>query len=173
MSTGVAAAASYILQGVLTVPGATAYGRAISHHAAAKTGTADNGYYAAFAGYTPTLAGYVSVFNPTNPTGAGAMVGSGACFRDVGESGVSCVGQMFGDNAPGATWEYTFERANLGPDLAFAQPPGNFFSEGNGLGAPKTIGGKKGGKGKGGKPTPPIGGQPPGSPGPPPKQPGK
>jgi len=142
MPQGVADAANYILQGVLTVPGATAAGRGIpGHTAAAKTGTANGGYYAAFAGYTPTLAGYVSVFNPTNPTGAGAMLGSNACYQDLG--GESCPGQMFGDNAPGATWEYTFLRAELGPDVSFVSPPGSFFSLGNGLGAPKKVGGKK------------------------------
>jgi membrane peptidoglycan carboxypeptidase len=155
MPTGVADAANYILQGVLNVPGATAAGRGIpGHFAAAKTGTANGGFYAAFAGYTPTLAAYVSVFNPTNPTGAGAMLGTNACYRDL--TGENCPGQMFGDNAPGATWEYTFLRAALGPDISFVNPPGYFFGLGNGLGAPKTAGGKKkkghggGGGGNGG-----------------------
>jgi membrane peptidoglycan carboxypeptidase len=152
MPQGVADAANYILQGVLTVPGATAAGRGIPGHvAAAKTGTANGGYYAAFAGYTPTLAGYVSVFNPTNPTGAGAMLGSNSCFRDL--YGESCPGQMYGDNAPGATWEYTFLRAALGPDTNFVYPPTSFFSLGNGLGAPKIVGAKKPKKG-GGNPNP-------------------
>ncbi len=162
MPAGVADAANYILQGVLNVPGATAAGRGIpGHFAAAKTGTANGGYYAAFAGYTPTLAGYVSVFNPTNPTGGGAMLGANSCYRDL--SGENCPGQMYGDNAPGATWEYTFLRAALGPDIAFANPPGYFFSLGNGLGAPKTIGGKKkkGGGNGGGPGGPPGGGGPP------------
>jgi membrane peptidoglycan carboxypeptidase len=153
MPAGVADAANYILQGVLNVGGATADNRGIPGRiAAAKTGTANGGFYAAFAGYTPTLAAYVSVFNPTNPTGAGAMLGSNSCYRDL--YGESCPGQMFGDNAPGATWEYTFLRAALGPDVAFATPPGYFFGLGNGLGPPKTVGGKKKhGKG-GGPPTP-------------------
>jgi membrane peptidoglycan carboxypeptidase len=149
MPQGVADAANYILQGVLNVPGATAAGRGIpGHQAAAKTGTANGGYYAAFAGYTPTLAGYVSVFNPTNPTGAGAMLGPRACYQDLG--GESCPGQMFGDNAPGATWEYTFLRAALGGNVKFVNPPGYFFSLGNGLGAPKTVKPPKKRKGGGG-----------------------
>ncbi len=158
MSKGVADAANYILQGVLTVPGATAAGRGIpGHAAAAKTGTANGGYYAAFAGWTPTLAAYVSVFNPTNPTGAGAMLGSNSCYRDL--YGENCPGQMFGDNAPGATWELTFLHAALGRDVGFVYPPQYFFSLGPGLGAPKIIGPKKppkkgGGPGGGGGPTP-------------------
>jgi membrane peptidoglycan carboxypeptidase len=150
MPQGVADAANYILRGVLTVPGATADNRDIPHIAAAKTGTANGGFYAAFAGYTPTLAAYVSVFNPKDPTTGGAMVGSNSCYRDL--YGEDCPGQMYGDNAPGATWEYSFLRADLGPDVGFVTPPGSFFSGGNGLGAPKTVG-KKPPK-KGGPPTP-------------------
>jgi membrane peptidoglycan carboxypeptidase len=155
MSQGVADAANYILQGVLSVPGATAAGRGIpGHTAAAKTGTANGGYYAAFAGYTPRLAAYVSVFNPRNPTGAGAMLGSNACYRDL--YGENCPGQMFGDNAPGATWEETFLHAALGRDVGFTYPPSSFFALGSGLGPPKIIGPKKKPKhgGPGGGPTP-------------------
>ena len=36
--------------------------------------------YAAFAGYTPNLVGYVSVFNPISPTGD-TMTGLTACYR--------------------------------------------------------------------------------------------
>ena len=71
LSADVAEAANYILQGVLLSPG-TAAGRGINRPAAAKTGTANSGFYAAFAGYTPHLAGYVSVFNPIDPTTGGA-----------------------------------------------------------------------------------------------------
>ena len=39
---------------------------------------------------------------------------------------------MFGDNAPGATWEYSFLRAALGPARGFAQPPAYYFSLGAG-----------------------------------------
>ena len=73
MKKSVADAANYVLQGVLG-GGGTAFNRGIGIPAAAKTGTANGGYYAAFAGYTPRLAGYVSVFNPTSPTGSGAMI---------------------------------------------------------------------------------------------------
>ena len=69
----VAQAVNYILQGVLTYPNGTAYGSGLAgYQAAGKTGTSNvasgNGTpYAAFAGYTTALAGYVSVFNPVSP----------------------------------------------------------------------------------------------------------
>lgn len=159
MSQGVADAANYILQGTLTQPGATAANRSIPgySHVAAKTGTANGGYYAAFAGYTPRLVSYTSVFNPVSPHKY-AMVGPyGACYRDVPQlGGFQCPGQMYGDNAPGATWEDTFMHAALGPDVSFIYPPASFFSQGNGWGAAKTIGGhKKHGPGKGGPPGKP------------------
>ncbi|HEX9063499.1 MAG TPA: transglycosylase domain-containing protein [Streptosporangiaceae bacterium] len=120
MSRGVADAANYVLQGVLG-GGGTAYNRGIGIPAAAKTGTANRGYYAAFAGYTPRLAGYVSVFNPVSPTGSGKMLGSNADYREV-NGALAVPGQMFGDNAPGATWQLTFLRLHLKPE-PFVQPP--------------------------------------------------
>jgi membrane peptidoglycan carboxypeptidase len=132
--SGVAAAANYILQQVLFGAG-TANGRAVPGHTeAAKTGTADLGFYAAFAGWTPTLAGYVSVFNPFNPTGAGRMMGQNSCYVDT--SGPVCPGQMFGAMAPGATWQETFTNAALGPDVGFPQAPSSYYSQGPGFGAP-------------------------------------
>lgn len=161
MSRAVAAAANYILQGVLV--SGTAGGRTIGRPAAGKTGTANTGYYAAFAGWTPTLAGYVSVFNPLDPTTGGAMLGSNSCFRQVGLGGTgeqSCPGQMYGDDAPGATWEDTFLNAELGPALSFPSVPDDspFFALGGGnvskpVSTPKPP--HHGPRGPGGKPTPP------------------
>jgi len=161
MSKAVADAANYILQGVLFSPG-TAAGRGIGRPAAAKTGTANGGFYAAFAGYTPTLAGYVSVFNPLNPTGAGAMLYPRSCWRQYGlGTGLACDGQMFGDDAPGATWEYTFTHAQLGRIVPFVGVPSNsiFFSQGLGN-APKAVNQPKKKK-KGHGPGGPGGGPPP------------
>jgi membrane peptidoglycan carboxypeptidase len=162
MSKGVADAANYILQRVLFSPG-TAEGRAIpGHTAAAKTGTANAGYYAAFSGYTPTLDGYVSVFNPVNPIKY-PMVFQDACYQDLpGFGGFQCPSQMFGDNAPGATWEDTFLHAQLGGDPQFVYPPGNYFLLGDGFAAPTTVGGKKKPKkpGPGGGPGPGPGPRP-------------
>lgn len=122
MSAGVADAANYVLQGVLG-PGGTAFGRAIAIPAAAKTGTANGGFYAAFAGYTPRLAAYVSVFNPISPTGSGAMIYPRADYREV-DGSLSAPGQMFGDNAPGATWQLTFLSLHL-LAKSFVYPPAN------------------------------------------------
>ncbi|HKR69410.1 MAG TPA: transglycosylase domain-containing protein [Streptosporangiaceae bacterium] len=116
----VADAANYVLQGVLG-GGGTAAGRGIGIPAAAKTGTANDGFYAAFAGYTPRLAGYVSVFNPYSPTGYGRMKYPRANYREV-DGSLSAPSQMFGDNAPGATWQLTFMRLHLRPKQ-FVYPP--------------------------------------------------
>ncbi len=117
---GIAEAANYVFQGVLG-PGGTGYNRGIGIPAAAKTGTADGGFYAAFAGFTPLLTGYVSVFNPVDPTGQGAMVGTRSSYREV-DGYLAQPGQMFGDNAPGATWQLTFLRLHLRP-VPFRRPP--------------------------------------------------
>ena len=139
LSTDVADAVNYILQGVLSQPGATAANRGIGRPAAAKTGTAGSQKTAppsaAFAGYTPSLAGYVWVGGPTHTI---YMSGSTACYRELG-GGLTCPGSMFGDNAPGATWELTFLHANLGPPVPFValSPSSPLFRQGNGQNAPK------------------------------------
>lgn len=161
LSSGVAAAANYVLSGVLT--SGTAAGRTIGRPAAGKTGTANDGYYAAFAGYTPTLTGYVSVFNPSDPTTIhsdgkpGAMENCPeATYRPYPGSGIPvCPGEMFGDNAPGSTWQYSFMRAALGPAEAFGPVPGSYFSLGRGASPPPPPkkpkpGGGHGGPGGGG-----------------------
>jgi membrane peptidoglycan carboxypeptidase len=170
LPAAVADAANYILQGVLESPG-TATGRGINDPAAAKTGTANGGYYAAFAGYTPHLAGYVSVFNPNDPTTSGAMIGNNSCYREnpVFGGGLDCPEQMFGDNAPGATWQMSFLHAALGSPAPFVNVPDDspFFSMGTGINSPKPAapsggsggngGGGGHGHGHGGGGTPPTG----------------
>jgi membrane peptidoglycan carboxypeptidase len=163
LPAAVADAANDILQGVLVSPG-TAAGRGLNVPAAAKTGTANSGYYAAFAGYTPHLVGYVSVFNPVDPTTGGEMMGTNACYREnpVSGGGLDCPDQMFGDNAPAATWQMSFLRAALGSPAPFVGVPQDspFLSMGNGVNSPKpakspapptkTGGGGGGGHGGGG-----------------------
>ena len=173
LSASVAEAANTILQGVLVSPG-TAAGRGISVPAAAKTGTANSGFYAAFAGYTPHLAGYVSVFNPVDPTTGGAMLGQNSCYREDLQfgGGLDCPGQMFGDNAPGATWQMSFTSGvNLGSPAPFVQLPQDspYYSEGTGINSPKPPkkgkGGGNGG-GNGGNPGGGLGGGTPPTAGP-------
>jgi membrane peptidoglycan carboxypeptidase len=151
----VADAASYILQGVLTGSGtASNIGGLAGREAAGKTGTSNveggaGTPYAAFAGYIPSLVGYVSVFNPVSPTGK-TMTGYSACYRLEG-SGAECPAEMFGANAPGSTWHMTFDHAALGKVTYFVPVPADsgFLKEGNGqvVAQPKA---KKKGHGHGG-----------------------
>jgi membrane peptidoglycan carboxypeptidase len=146
---GVADAASYVLQSVLTV--GTAAGLGIGRPAAGKTGTSDNFDFAAFGGYTPTLAGYVSTFNPVDPV-SHPMSGIGSCYRE------GCPGEMFGADAPAHTWQMTFLHANLGAPAGFVMSdiPGELWSMGTGVNNPAPP--KKPGKGGNGNGNNPGGG---------------
>ena len=174
LSSAVADAANYILQGVFTAPGATGVGLGPvpGYQTAGKTGTSNvaNGYgtpYAAFAGYTTNLAGYVSVFNPISPTVHDTMGGSSACYR-AWTGGLDCPGEMFGADAPGSTWRASFDAANLGVSRPFGTVPSSsvLWSKGNGqnVAQPKTkkgggnggTGGTGGTGGKGGKGGGPV-----------------
>jgi membrane peptidoglycan carboxypeptidase len=139
ISPQVAAAATYILQGVLTT--GTAKGDGVTRNGvyipqAGKTGTANSFEFAAFGGYTPRLAGYVSMFNPTDPV-THPMVGYASCYRSSG-GGQDCPGSVFGANA-GQIWQMTFESADLGQGIAyFPSPPAGsgLFREGSGQRSP-------------------------------------
>jgi membrane peptidoglycan carboxypeptidase len=150
ISPQVADAVNYVLQGVLTFPGATGTALGINRVAAGKTGTANNSQYAAFGGYTPNLAAYVSVFDTPTPI---AMVGNDACYQAQG-GGPACdpAGEMFGADAPGHTWQLSFEHANLGSDAGFVAVPGDspLMSMGDGQSAPQQGGKGKGKNGNGG-----------------------
>jgi membrane peptidoglycan carboxypeptidase len=156
-SSDVADAVNYILQGVLTTGTAASVGGLNGREAAGKTGTSNvtapglGTPYAAFAGYTPSLVGYVSVFNPISPTVHDTMEGSASCYQ-LEFGGLDCPGEMFGANAPASTWHMTFDHANLGPVTYFVPVPFDspFNSKGNGqvVQQPKpSNGGGKGGKG--------------------------
>jgi membrane peptidoglycan carboxypeptidase len=152
----VADAVNYILQGVLTTGTAATVGGIPGRQAAGKTGTSNvaNGFgtpYAAFAGYTPSLVGYVSVFNPISPTVHDTMGGQASCYR-LEYGGQDCPGEMFGTNAPASTWHMTFDHANLGPVTYFmAVPPDSpLFRLGNGQSVPApSSGGNGNGNGNG------------------------
>jgi membrane peptidoglycan carboxypeptidase len=158
ISSAVADAVNYILQGVLTTGTAASVGGLNGREAAGKTGTSNvtapglGTPYAAFAGYTPNLVGYVSVFNPISPTVHDTMLGPASCYR-LEFGGLDCPGQMFGTNAPASTWHMTFDHADLGPLTYFVPVPPNspFNAKGNGqtVKQPKTGGGN-GGNGGGG-----------------------
>ena len=144
---GVADAANYVLQSVLTV--GTAGGQGIGRPAAGKTGTSDNFDFAAFGGYTPDLAGYVSVFNPTDPVKFPMSGVPGSCYR------LGCPGEMFGADAPAHTWHMTFVNANLAnpaPGFVMNDIPGVLWSMGSGVNnpAPPKKPGKPGKPGNGG-----------------------
>jgi membrane peptidoglycan carboxypeptidase len=164
ISTRVAQAVNYILQGVLTNGTATGMGLA-NHQAAGKTGTSNvesgNGTpFAAFAGYTTSLAGYVSVFNPFSPTKF-TMTGESACYQ-LEYGGQDCPGEMFGANAPASTWHMTFDHANLSGSQDFQTVPAgsSLWNAGDGQNVkqPKKSGhggkgGKNGNNGNGGNGT--------------------
>ena len=187
LSTGVADAVNYVLQGVLTTGTAANVGGLNGRESAGKTGTSNvaNGFgtpYAAFAGYTPSLVGYVSVFNPISPTVHDTMGGSASCYR-LEFGGLASPGEMFGADAPASTWHMTFDHANLGPVTSFVPVP--FDSPFNSLGNGQVVkqpkngnggGGNGGGNGGGGNGGGPRGGPSPGPatpPGPGPTPPGR
>ncbi len=138
-SAAVAAAATYILRGVLT--SGTARGDGVTRGGAyvpqaGKTGTANSFEFAAFGGYTPTLAGYVSMFNPAGPV-THPMEGYASCYR-AASGGEDCPGSVFGANA-GQIWQYTFESADLGGNLGvFPSVPADssYFRAGTGQHTP-------------------------------------
>jgi len=146
---GIADAVSYILQGVLV--NGTAAGQGLNRPSAGKTGTGDGPHYVDFAGYTPTLTSYTSVFFPQDPI-SHPMVGTQACYRG------GCPGTMFGANAPAQTWHTTFINSDLGQPLGFVpvDPASPLFRLGNGQtvkqkGKPRPHrGGGQGGGGGGG-----------------------
>ena len=123
-----------------------------NYQAAGKTGTSNvangNGTpYAAFAGYTTSLAGYVSVFNPLSPTEK-TMVDNSACYQ-LEYGGAHCSGEMFGANAPASTWHMTFDHADLAGSEDFQPvPPGSsLWNAGDGTVVKQPQEGGKGGKG--------------------------
>jgi membrane peptidoglycan carboxypeptidase len=129
MSTDVADAANYILQGDLK-SGGTASDDGIGRPAASKTGTADSYASAAFVGYTPGLLASVIMADPRGP--GYTMQGDGSCYRG------GCPGNMYGSMGPGQTWQMSFQNADLGSPFNFVPVPGNspFLSKGDGQSVP-------------------------------------
>jgi len=154
----VAQGVNYILQGVLDFPNGTAYGSGLAdYQAAGKTGTSNvtsgNGTpFAAFAGYTTALTGYVSVFNPQQPT-TDTMTNESACYQQESGGYPDCPGEMFGANAPLSVWHMSFDHANLSGSQDFpVVPAGSALWEagtGQAVKQPATKKKAKSGKGNG------------------------
>jgi membrane peptidoglycan carboxypeptidase len=151
ISSTVADAVNYILQSVIASGTGAGYSLPDGRETAGKTGTSNiasgNGTpYAAFAGYTPNLASYTSVFNPLKPT-TYTMTGESACYDSTMPSspGQECPGEMYGANAPASSYYYTFSHLNLGPFEYFTAVPqsSSLWSKGDGTVVAK-------------KPTPPT-----------------
>jgi len=134
-SPAVAAAATYILRGVLTsgtAKGDRVIRKGVAVPQAGKTGTANSFDFAAFGGYTPKLAGFVSEFNPAGPV-SHPLVGSASCYR-ASDGRKDCPGSVEGATA-GQIWQLTFESADLGQTYGSFRPvarSSTFFREGTG-----------------------------------------
>lgn len=115
---GLADTVTTILHGVLTQPGATAFGVGEpGRPAAAKTGTADDNAASDFAGYVPQLASAVWVGNPSRPHSSlnGLLIG-GRRYSPV-----------FGATIAGPIWRDTFESALKGvPVVPLPKPDPKF-----------------------------------------------
>jgi membrane peptidoglycan carboxypeptidase len=156
LSTQVADAANYILQGDLNGRGTAAVDN-IPRPAAAKTGTADQYRSAFFVGYTPDLLATVWAGNPTDPVNYPMSGYPGSCYLG------GCNGFMYGSMAPGNTWQVSFLHASLdpsAPSFVPVDPASPLFSLGDGLVAPHpkptdspTPGAGNGGGRGGGPPT--------------------
>ncbi|WP_311922220.1 transglycosylase domain-containing protein [Microbispora sp. H10836] len=108
----VADAAAHILSGVFTKGTMSAVG-GIGRDAAGKTGTNDNSSSAWFAGFTPDLAGAVSV---GDPRGAQKYKLNGVTI------GGRYYGSVFGASIPGPIWKDTMLRALRGVPAAEFTP---------------------------------------------------
>lgn len=115
VSPGLANTVTNILEGVLTVPGATGTIDELSGRpAAAKTGTVDNYEGSVFAGYTPQLASAVWVGVPSAPNTSLTGLTFGGVYH--GEP-------IFGATIAGKIWQATMNAALAGaPVLQFAPP---------------------------------------------------
>jgi membrane peptidoglycan carboxypeptidase len=159
LSTEVADAGNYILQGDLNGHGTAAVDN-IPRPAASKTGTADQYRSAFFVGYTPDLLAAVWAGNPTDPVKYPMSGWPGSCYRG------GCDGFMYGSMAPGNTWQVSFLHAKLSPSapgFVPVSPSSSLWSMGTGLVAPhpkkpkpSPTPGRGGGNGNGnGGPVPP------------------
>ncbi|MEU7909753.1 transglycosylase domain-containing protein [Microbispora bryophytorum] len=152
----IADAATYIMSGVFTKGTMSAVG-GIGRDAAGKTGTGDESRTVWFAGFTPELAGAVSLGDPRGPIRY-PLPGQVMAGRTYGS--------VFGATVPGPIWKATFLSALKGvdassftkPDMSrfggcaheCAPPPKPKSDRGDGGGPGDGRGGGPGGDGPGG-----------------------
>jgi penicillin-binding protein 1A len=123
LPTAVADNVTNVLTGVLTQPGATAYGKGIGRPAAGKTGTTSSYVDAWFVGYTPSLSTSVWMGRKTTED-----PDKGASLYDICSTGLDpgsteCEPEMFGGDFPAQTWSNYMKQAMQGvPVTNFNQP---------------------------------------------------
>ncbi|HEX3705971.1 MAG TPA: penicillin-binding protein [Mycobacteriales bacterium] len=129
--TGLANTVTSILQGVLTVPGATGTEDILSGRpAAAKTGTVDDYDGSWFAGYTPQLAAAVWAGIPSSPNKSlGGLTIGGRYY-----------GEVFGATLAGRIWQSTMNGALLGVPAESFSGADNYYSIGVKQGVPDVSG---------------------------------
>jgi membrane peptidoglycan carboxypeptidase len=119
---GLANTVTSILQGVLTVPGATGTSDVLSGRpAAAKTGTVDNYEGSVFAGYTPQLASAVWVGVPSAPN---------TSLTGLTFGGVYHGGPIFGATIAGKIWQATMNAALAGDPVEQFSGPDYAYEKG-------------------------------------------
>jgi penicillin-binding protein 1A len=120
LGSAVADNVTNVLKGVITQPGATAYGTAnIGRPAAGKTGTTSSYVDAWFVGYTPTLVTsvWMGKKNTEDPAKGASMYSVCSAGRHT------CASPVFGGTLPAMTWADYMKQAMQGvPPTDFNQP---------------------------------------------------
>lgn len=140
LDSAVADNVTNVLTGVLTQPGATAYGKSIGRPAAGKTGTTSSYVDAWFVGYTPSLSTSVWMGrkNTEDPNKGASMYS--VCSAGRG----TCASPVFGGTLPALTWQDYMTQAMQGvPVTNFAQPA-PLTQVANVLNRPEQVGGISG-----------------------------
>jgi membrane peptidoglycan carboxypeptidase len=128
---GLANTVTAILQGVLTKPGATGIGLALTGRpAAAKTGTLDNNTGSWFAGYTPQLASAVWVGIPKAPN-------KSLNYLRIGPTSYSSV---YGATIAGPIWRATMNAALQGAPVVQFTGPSSYYEIGITTAVPDVTG---------------------------------
>lgn len=128
---GLANTVTSILQGVLTIPGATGTSDILSNRvAAAKTGTVDNYDGSWFAGYTPQLASAVWAGIPAEPN---------KTLDGLNIGGIT-YGEVFGATIAGRIWQSTMNAALAGDPVVPFSGPDSYYEIGINTQVPNVTG---------------------------------